>query len=75
MRGTKPLKISTMKKFLSTIDFALLRKQKQTLLKLKGETRQQDAHINGLLHLIDQIQDSAVDEYGYTEKEVFNFKD
>ena len=57
------------------IDFRLLDKQKNGLLEVI-ESDISDEHrdnLNGILYLIDSIQDYAVSELGKTEKEVFNF--
>lgn len=50
------------------IDFKLLKKQKDYLINLKHND-----NIDGLLSIIDEIQDIAVDECGYSEKDVFKF--
>jgi len=54
------------------IDWALLRKQKLSLLEVTipyfGET---EDNLNGILHLIDNIQDCTVESGKWTEKEVF----
>lgn len=47
------------------IDWAMLREQKQWLMS------QDHAHADGLLMLIDQLQDYAVDNYLVQEEEVF----
>ena len=62
-----------MEKFLKNIDFKDLKKQKKTLLEAitKAETQKEQDNLNGILHLIDSIQDIAVDEYGYKENKVF----
>ena len=62
-----------MEKFLKNIDFKDLKKQKKTLLEVisRAETQKEADNLNGILHLIDSIQDIAVDEYDYKEKTVF----
>jgi len=50
------------------IDFELLKKQKHDLLKLANKYQS----IWGIVHLIDEIQDQAVDECGIDEDMVFN---
>ena len=66
----------------SLMDWALLREQKLDLLKhindldkgaLEDDSikKTQDSLI-GILHLIDHVQDCAVDSGEFTEKEVFN---
>lgn len=56
----------------ANIDWALLRKQKKSLMEVTipyfGET---EDNLTGILHLIDNIQDSAVESGKWTEKEVF----
>lgn len=66
-----------MAKFLKDINFKLLNKQKLSLSKLMGFLAESDTpalmkDMEGILLLIDEIQDIAVDEYGYREKDVFN---
>lgn len=59
------------------IDFPELRKQKESLSKVINNTFISDEQINdltGILHLIDSIQDYAVDELGYDEKIVFKLE-
>jgi len=55
-----------MKEFLRSIDFDLLKEQKEYLLGL-----QEHSSVTGIINLIDAIQDIAVDKYGYDEKKVF----
>lgn len=47
------------------IDWHLLRQQKNWLIK------QRTGEAAGLLALLDSIQDEAVDQLGFTEREVF----
>jgi hypothetical protein len=47
------------------IDWRLLRQQKEWLMNHNSP------EANGLLHLLDAIQDEAVDQFGFTEREVF----
>lgn len=51
--------------FLQTIDWALLREQKQWLMS------QENDYAEGLLAFIDSIQDYAVDNYLVQEETVF----
>lgn len=62
-----------MEEFLKKINFPLLKKQKQTLLKVIENTDnvKQLEHLEGILVLIDALQTEAVDKYGYKEKTVF----
>jgi hypothetical protein len=67
---------------IKNIDFSLLKKQKRILLNMImdwGESNDPNqAHdaseAEGLLELITNIQDYAVDVLGYEENEVFNFE-
>lgn len=56
---------------LPSIDWVLLRDQKQALLQCISN--EDDKLLEGLLSLIDHIQDSAVETNQYTELEVFGF--
>lgn len=56
---------------LPNIDWVLLRDQKQALLQCISN--EDDKLLEGLLSLIDHIQDSAVETNQYTELEVFGF--
>ena len=55
------------------MDWDLLRQQKETLLELISScpTRTQAEHVDGVIGLIDNIQDDAVDNHGYNEVDVF----
>lgn len=56
------------------LDWKLLREQKTTLLVLAhgGKTTLQEAeHLDGVVNLIDRIQDDALDSGEATELEVF----
>jgi hypothetical protein len=54
------------------IDWALLRRQKATLVKLIRSLGKTDAnHLQGILSLVDSLQDFAVDKVGLSEKTVF----
>ena len=61
--------------FLRKIDYKMLGEQKQALLvtidNLEKKREKENAeHLTGILHLIDSIQDKAVEE-GFPENEVF----
>ena len=58
---------------ITKIDFPLLHKQKERLVKLVlGENNQEDREaLDGILNLIDSIQDYAVDVLGMDEGAVF----
>ena len=61
---------------ISGIDFQLLRWQKRRMLILRHdhsgcEGSEEYIALSGIIHLIDGIQDAAVDSGEYTEQEVF----
>ena len=68
--------------FFQSIDWALLRKQKITLLEVIDQVAPVDEdnpdpqqkqwviHLTGLLHLLDNLQDAAV-ESGLSESKIF----
>ena len=58
------------------VNYPLLREQKAKLLKLTNVIKNKDVlgGIEGVVALIDSIQDYAVDVLGREEKEVFNLK-
>lgn len=71
-------KSDRMGKYLSKMDFKLLKEQKSALYKMqvkmeKGQKlNQKDWDVlEGMINLCNSIQDIAVDEYGYSEKKVF----
>jgi len=53
--------------FIKRMDWEMLRQQKQFLIDLNHH------HADGIVHLIDAMQDYAVDELGIDENVVFNF--
>ncbi len=65
------------------IDFTMLKKQKEILLNMMydweksgdEQKKSESKEAEGLLNLIDAIQDEAVKELGLDEKEVFNIED
>ena len=60
------------------IDFTVLKQQKLDLLSVLNSVENQTQIYNslqGLLGVIDSIQDQAVDVHGYEEKEVFTLSD
>lgn len=66
----------THPEFIKNIDWKLLRKQKKLCLKFIARGyelghKTPDA-VQGLIHLVDAIQDFACDEMGLSEEEVFN---
>lgn len=56
------------------IDFPELKKQKTAIISIRREVLSDDQWeaLEGLMNLIDGIQDHAVDELGYDKNEVFN---
>ena len=58
-------KNTTFEDFINNIDFKLLKKQKDYLLD-------ENEKFEGLINLLDIIQDLAVDKFGFNENEVFN---
>ena len=54
--------------FIKNIDWNLLREQKAYLINTGIETEPMD----GIIHLIDALQDYSVDTMGLSEKEVFD---
>ena len=56
------------------IDFAELKTQKTALLNIRKEvlSAEQYEALEGVINLIDAIQDYAVDVLGYDKNEVFN---
>lgn len=68
---------SYLKNFFKEINWTELSNQKLSLLHIldtdMNEVTKND--LTGILHLLDAIQDFAVDELEFSEKEVFNFND
>lgn len=61
--------------FLTNIDWKLLREQKRDLYHIAISKNYMDPlnrSLNGILHLLDSLQDFAVDEMGISEEEVFD---
>ena len=58
------------------IDFSELRIQKRELLRVIAERNLPDSEddLDGIVHLIDTIQDYVCDELGYNENEVFDLE-
>jgi predicted ATPase len=65
-----------MEDLIKNIDYRMLTSQKQTLLKLQENPvlsqREKDV-IEGIINLIDTLQDKAVDSKILTEAEVFPY--
>ena len=62
-------------RLIEDIDWELLRKQKRWLLRLDDIPTPIPEEAYGLIHLLDAIQDFAVDVMGVSEKEVFDFEE
>ena len=66
-----------MKTFTDTVDWALLRQQKEALVSIPEviiNSQQYDA-LQGIISLIDHLQDYAVDVAGVPEEIVFSIKE
>jgi hypothetical protein len=62
--------------YANKMDFTELRNQKRTLLNVIDESDEETANdLTGILHLIDALQDFAVDELGWDENLVYDFED
>ena len=56
------------------VDFKLLREQKQTLLEVMNVglfKKEPVEHIAGVINMIDDMQDYAVDEAGFEHEDIF----
>ena len=62
-------------RLIEDIDWELLRKQKLWLLQWDDIPTAIPEEAYGLVHLLDAIQDFAVDVMGVSEKEVFDFEE
>jgi hypothetical protein len=77
---TENLTIPNMVVELGRMDMTLLRKQKITLVEMMMDrtgriTEEEQQHLEGIIGVIDAIQDYAVDVMGYPKKEVFLFSE
>ena len=59
------------------IDFSQLREQKVALLGINAKVLSKDQYeaLEGIINLVDSIQDYAVDKLGYKAQEVFRLTD
>ena len=59
------------------IDFSQLREQKVALLGINAKVLSKDQYeaLEGIINLVDSIQDYAVDNLGYKAQEVFRLTD
>ena len=73
---------NTAEDLIRSIDFKMLREQKKRIFEIQeilespvfdGLWKDQNEALEGILNLIDSIQDLAVDQLGYSEKDVFSF--
>lgn len=68
-----------MGEYLKNTDFKLLKKQKTSLINIQSKLNKKGARftqndidtLEGIINLVDSIQDIAVDEYGYSKFHVF----
>jgi len=67
----------TMEEYLKNIDFPLLKEQKMGLLTAMKSIEDGPVMdcLDGILNMIDSLQDIAVDQYGMDENEVFQFNE
>jgi hypothetical protein len=70
----------SVKDVVGNIDWAMLRGQKACIASILVEAAAEGhiarvEHLDGLMHLIDNIQDAAVDEGVATVKEVFDLEE
>ena len=68
---TEKVNVNTHKDFFESIDWELLRERKSALLKIVDD----HPALEGLLTLVDSVQDYAVDELGMPETVVFQFEE
>ena len=61
------------KKLIKSIDWQLLADQKKTLLNLQLPNADDQNNIDGLINLLNNIQDYAVDVLGIPESTVFPY--
>lgn len=68
---------------IKNIDFNLLREQKKILIELQYRNdskglnivqRKEFEALEGIINLIDNIQDEAIEQLGLSEEEVFNLE-
>jgi len=74
LRLTKEEKIKSFEELCKHIDWELLKKQKNTLLNTINKLEHHNSKVDdleGILNLIDSIQDLAVDYYEIPEEKVF----
>ena len=70
-----PYQANAALRLIEDIDWEFLRKQKLWLLKLGDGPAAIPDEAYGLIHLLDAIQDFAVDVMEVSEKEVFDFEE
>jgi len=64
----------SLERAFNDIDWELLKKQKQTLVNLAAKETKEAKLLDGLISLIDSLQDIAVDKKGIPEEKVFNLE-
>lgn len=68
----------SLEQFIKQNNFKLLMAQKTIFVNLMGKSKLTDAEnamMEGLIHLIDEVQDIAVDTFGYPKRKVLNLSD
>lgn len=73
-------KVTTARQLIGNINFELLKAQKLVLLELQGKPYIEPngpewLAIEGMLALVDAVQDCAVDSIGFARNHVFNLSD
>jgi hypothetical protein len=66
---------TTLTKFIGSLNFELLKAQKIVLIELQGKLESNGPEwstVEGIINLIDSIQDIAVDQVGFNPNHVFN---
>jgi hypothetical protein len=68
--------MKTLNEFINEIDMSELREQKKVLYELADHFESKREYnvfnaLDGIIHLLDSLQDYAVDEMGMDEKNVF----
>lgn len=64
-----------MEKFLKDINFKDLKGQKAILVEMATKSKGKEKNaLDSIICILDALQDEAVDNYGYNEKDVFNLE-
>jgi hypothetical protein len=64
----------TFKQIIGTMDWELLKAQKEVLLNMQGlsPSRTEELTIEGIINLLDAIQDAAIEEFGVDKYTALN---